>query len=279
MDRLKLLTVNIWNRQGPWERRRELLRRGIEGLVPDIVALQEVLRLDGDPAPPSQAEDLAAGLGYKTVFAPAWRPGDGPLAMGNAILTKWPIVEHAHWALPTADRQQGRSLGFALVDAPCGKVPVFTTHLTWQLHACDERITQVRFIDDKVREIVARLEDPFPPVLLGDFNAEPESDEIRFLRGFTSLGGRGTYWADCWAVAGDGGPGYTYHRANPYALRVREPSRRIDYVFSRGPDRALRAEPLAARLVFDAPVDGVWPSDHYGVYAEIQAAPVTLEPL
>ncbi len=279
MDRLKLLTINIWNRQGPWDARRELLRRGIEGLGADLVGLQEVLRLDGDPAPPSQADELARDLGYTTTFAPAFRPGDGPLAMGNSILSRWPILETASWPLPVPAKEQGRSLGYALIDAPCGKIPTFVTHLSWQLYATDQRIAQVRFIDDTTREIAKRHEGAFPAVLLGDFNAEPESDEIRFLRGQTSLGGRGTYWADCWGVAGDGGPGYTYHRGNTYALRVREPSRRLDYIFVRGPDRALRAEPLEARVVLDRAVDGVFPSDHYGVYAEIQAAPVTLEPL
>jgi endonuclease/exonuclease/phosphatase family metal-dependent hydrolase len=65
--------------------------------------------------------------------------------------------------------------------------------------------------------------------------------------------------------------GFTYARTNPYALRSREPSRRIDYVYVRGPGRHLCGEPLAARLCFDAPTEGVWPSDHYGVVAEIHA--------
>ena len=44
---------------------------------------------------------------------------------------------------------------------------------------------------------------------------------------------------------------------------------RIDYVFVRGPDRKLRGEPLASRVVFDRATRGVFPSDHFGVYAEI----------
>jgi endonuclease/exonuclease/phosphatase family metal-dependent hydrolase len=90
------------------------------------------------------------------------------------------------------------------------------------------------------------------------------------------------YFADAWmtrtiasaggAAAAGGDPGFTYDRNNAYALRSREPSRRIDYVFVRGPDRHLRGEPLSARLAFVEPRDGVWPSDHYGVVAEIYAA-------
>jgi hypothetical protein len=40
----------------------------------------------------------------------------------------------------------------------------------------------------------------------------------------------------------------------------------------RGPDRHLRGEPISSRLVLDQQVDGVWPSDHFGVCAEIYAA-------
>jgi len=81
------------------------------------------------------------------------------------------------------------------------------------------------------------------------------------------------YFADCWTAAGAAGPGYTYDRSNPYALRSHEPSNRIDYVFVRGPDAHLRGEPVAAELALDRPSDGVWPSDHFAVVADIHAAP------
>jgi endonuclease/exonuclease/phosphatase family metal-dependent hydrolase len=119
----------------------------------------------------------------------------------------------------------------------------------------------------------------FPPIIMGDFNAEPDSDEIRYLRGYHARLGRSVYFADCWGAAGDGTPGYTYARANHYALRSHEPNRRLDYVFTRGPDRQLRGEPLSARVCFTGVEAGVWPSDHYGVLAEISAAPRKLEPL
>src|SRR5262245_9575837 len=192
----------------------------------------------------------------------------GGVSLGNALLSRWRMLERAHWPLPVADGQTGRCLGYALLDAPCGRVPVFVTHLSWQFHVSDERCRQVRFIDDKVREIVGR--GSFPVLLLGDFNAQPESDEIRFLRGLTPLGGRSTYWSDCFALAGEGA-GATFDRRNAYAATLREPPRRIDYVFVRGPDREGRGEPLAARVVLDRPSGGVWPTDHFGVYAEIAA--------
>ena len=157
---------------------------------------------------------------------------------------------------------------FARVDAPHGPIPVFVTHLTVQFHLCHTRRQQVVALADHVARL-APVGQP-PPVLLGDFNAAPDSDEIRFLRGLTSLDGRSVYFADCWAAAA-AGPGYTYDRKNPYALRSHEPSNRIDYIFVRGPDAHLRGEPIAARLALDEPVGGVWPSDHFAVVADIHA--------
>jgi endonuclease/exonuclease/phosphatase family metal-dependent hydrolase len=274
MQRLSVLTINIWNRQGPWDKRLPLLRRGIAELSPDLVGLQEVLELDGEP---NQAHTIADGLDYHIAYGQAYHVGGaGPLHMGNALLSRWPIVEHARLVLPSPEGDQGRSLLYALVSAPCGTVPVFVTHLSWQFHVADVRARQVRSVDDHVRELSKK--GTFPALLMGDMNAEPDSDEMRFLRGLTPLSGRGTYYADCWAYCNQG-PGYTFARENPFALRTREPSRRIDYIFARGPDRTLRAEPLVCRVALDQPEAGVFPSDHFGVYAELQAAPVSLPPL
>ena len=111
----------------------------------------------------------------------------------------------------------------------------------------------------------------FPAVLVGDFNAEPEADEIRFLRGLTSLGGsKRVFFQDAFALAGDGSPGFTFARRNPFAAPLREPDRRIDYVFVHGRDERLRGEPLTAAVCFDAPVDGTYPSDHFGVVTDLR---------
>ena len=271
MDVLRVVTVNIWNRQGPWAERLPLLRAGLEALAPDIVGMQEVMAFGGA----TQAHEIAAELGWNVHFAPAWTIGGG-LTWGNAIVSRWPFAATEVLPIPAPPELDSRSVAHALIDAPCGKVPVFCTHLTYQLHRSDARCAQVRALADHVLERCPP--ESFPPILLGDFNADPDSDEMRFLRGLTPLGGRSVYFADAWAATRPLEPGWTYDRKNPYALRSREPSRRIDYIYVRGPDRALRGEPLDARLVLDAPVGAVWPTDHFGLLAEIQAAPRPHDP-
>jgi endonuclease/exonuclease/phosphatase family metal-dependent hydrolase len=265
-DIWRYVTLNIWNRQGPWPERLPLIRDALVALEPDVVGLQEVL---GFPGMPSQAHEIAEGTGWHVHFAPAWEIGGG-LTFGNALLSRHPLRDEATLALPTPDGLETRSVAFARVDGPHGPVPVFVTHLTYQQHLGHVRCGQVRALTDHVAAL-AGIEGP-PPVLLGDFNADPDSDEIRFLRGLTPLGGTSVYFADCWLATGRTDPGYTYDRKNPYALRSREPARRIDYIFVRGPDRHLRGEPLSARLACDEPTAGVWPSDHFAVVAEIWAA-------
>ena len=138
-ERLRVLTLNIWNRQGPWEARLLAIRRGIERLSPDVVALQEVLHLDG--APTDQAEDIAAGLGYHAVFGAAWDIGGG-LLFGNAVLSRFPIAAHETFLLPSGGEEQ-RALLYATVEAPFGRVPLFVTHLNWKLHQGAIRQKQV----------------------------------------------------------------------------------------------------------------------------------------
>jgi endonuclease/exonuclease/phosphatase family metal-dependent hydrolase len=107
-------------------------------------------------------------------------------------------------------------------------------------------------------------------VVAGDFNAEPDSSAIRYLTGLHALDGRSTFWQDAWRLTGGGGAGLTWSNANPHAVLDQEPDRRIDYIFSgfHGPMGGGR--PLECHVVGDQPVDGVWPSDHFGVFAVLQ---------
>jgi hypothetical protein len=65
--------------------------------------------------------------------------------------------------------------------------------------------------------------------------------------------------------------GATFSKRNAFAEPLREPERRIDYILVRGPDEAQRGEPADARVCFDQPHHGVYPSDHFGVIATITA--------
>jgi endonuclease/exonuclease/phosphatase family metal-dependent hydrolase len=261
-------TLNIWNRFGPWEQRLIAIREGVRALAPDLLGMQEVLRLDpGEGDGLDQAAVVAEGFGYHIAYGRAhdqrW--------YGNAVLSRWPILRSQVFELPRSGADERRVLLLAEVDSPHGRIPFFVTHLNWRFGDGHVREAQVREIARCVESLVTP--DAFPPILVGDFNAEPEADEIRFLRGLTSLGGeKRVYFQDAFAAAGDGSPGSTFSRGNPFAAPLREPDRRIDYVFVHGRDERFRGEPLEARVCFDEPVHGTHPSDHFGVVASLRVA-------
>jgi endonuclease/exonuclease/phosphatase family metal-dependent hydrolase len=111
-----------------------------------------------------------------------------------------------------------------------------------------------------------------PQVVMGDFNARPESDEIRWLKGLCNLDGRRVHYQDAWDRIHPGERGWTWAAANPYTapLRFLEPDRRIDYIFVTTMRKDGRGTIHDCRLVFDEPEDGVFASDHFGLCAEVQ---------
>ena len=262
MDRIRVATLNIWNRMGPWEERLVAIRKELERVQPDVIGLQEVLVLPEHAL--DQAKAIAEGFGYHVAFGRS--PDAGPYTMGNAVLSKWPIARTFAFGLPGTDEH--RCLVCAEIDSPVGKIPFFSTHLNWRFEESAVRQLQVQTIGSFVAANAPA--DAYPAILVGDFNAEADSDEIRFLRGLGSLGGRSVHFHDAFGHAGKG-PGITFSLKNPYAALLREPDRRIDFIWVRGGDERFRGEPLSARVAFDVPEGNAFPSDHFGVVAELRA--------
>jgi endonuclease/exonuclease/phosphatase family metal-dependent hydrolase len=283
LDKLSVSTLNIWNKAGPWSERLPLIRQQLQQLSPDVLGLQEVLRFIPDesepptPAPNNcQATEIAAGLGYNVAYGVA-ADYSGGLKFGNALLTRYKILDSRTFRLPGADSGETRSLLYAVLETPWGRLPVFVTHLNWKLHHAIVRVKQAVYIAERILVLAPVESDFLPPILMGDLNAAPTSDEIRFLRGEHVHDNRSVYFADVWEYADPPSPGHTYARTNAYALENGEPSRRIDYIFVRGPDKQMRGEPSNVRLAFTETAAGstgtVWPSDHYGVACDISMSP------
>jgi endonuclease/exonuclease/phosphatase family metal-dependent hydrolase len=263
-DRLRFLTLNLWGAEAPLDRRMAVVERGLARLQPDVVGLQEVRQVPGQL--PNQAETLARAAGYHHVWEPttAFRGGHE----GLAILSRAPILEHASLELPHASPDERRILLSARIETPAGGVWVHTTHLNYRLHHGLQRQDQVLAIDGVVSARAGEL----PQILMGDFNARPESDEIRWLRGLVTVEGRRVHYQDAWERIHPGERGWTWASANPHtaALRFLDPDRRIDYIFVTTMRKDGRGTIHDCRVVFDQPEDGVFASDHFGLLAEVQ---------
>ena len=265
---VSVLTLNIWNEDGPWKERAPGIREWIERLDPDLIGFQEVLLGPGL----DQLSELLDGLGYQTDYEaaiPFWK--DASLGFGNAVASRWPIAEREVARLPDGGDGEQRVALSVTLEAPFGPISLTSTHLNFKLHHGAIRERQVIALGELV--LRRRPRGGFPPILVGDMNAEPASSEIRYLSGLQTLDDRSVYLRDAWTHAGDGGPGITWSNRNPYARPWLEPERRIDYVFVGPPLIDGRGHLESCRVVCDDERHGIWPSDHFGVLAELRSEP------
>jgi endonuclease/exonuclease/phosphatase family metal-dependent hydrolase len=147
---------------------------------------------------------------------------------------------------------------------------VFVTHLTWRPDDSGKRQRQLREVLEFIRD---RHRAFLPPILLGDLNAEPSSDELRMLTGRRAVPVPPLVFLDVWEQAGSGTAGHTWDRSNSYLTNEPWPSRRVDYILTGLPTaKPVNAwfVPLRCWLDGTTPIDDVQPSDHYAVVAELR---------
>ena len=280
---MKVVTLNLWGIEPPVDRRLALAARQLRALAPDVVCLQEVRPLDG-VAGRTTADVLAGELGMHAHYeqAVAWQAGEGGMPHagqeGLAMLSRAPLLEARVLPLPVARPADVRILLSGRVATDGGPIWVHTTHLHYRLDDGVAREQQVLAIDEAIRAL-GREKTDSPQVLCGDFNATPDSDEMRFLRGLTTLGGRRTHFQDAWLRLhrepgpGDGpAQGITWSSENELTrpLRSLDIDRRIDYVLVTSRKKDGRGTIHECRVAMTDREQGICASDHYGVLADIQ---------
>lgn len=246
----------------------KLIRSWVERLDPDLIGFQEVLSVAGS----DQATEILDGLGYHVEFARArafWE--DETLDYGNVVAGRWPLMAPEVLQLPHLADRPTRNAISVLVDAPFGTIPFTCTHFEHPPSVSGLREQQAIAICELVER--RRGEGTFTPILVGDFNAEPDSSEIRYMTGKQSLCERSVYHVDAWRVAGDGGPGTTFGDRDPMSRAI-VGERRIDYVFTGYPSAAGVGVVQTCAIACNEDEQGIFPSDHYGVYAELSTEPI-----
>ncbi len=141
----------------------------------DIVGLNEVHEMGSIFN--NQPEQIAMEAGYDYhYFAQAILDKDSPY--GNAVLSKYPIIEAETIAIPAGSleenpRCEARSIAKAIIDLNGQKVMVLVAHFGL---ADSEKKTVVNV----VKKLVADAE--YPCVLMGDLNMEPHETLIQKLK-------------------------------------------------------------------------------------------------
>jgi endonuclease/exonuclease/phosphatase family metal-dependent hydrolase len=265
---LRVATLNVWCRHGDWPARRQALARGFDELGPDLIALQETI-VDGE------GDQVREILG--DAYHVAHQRERDTKGMGVSIASRWPIERvqelDLHVTALTAEFPCATLAAEIEVPAPFGPV-LFVNHFpSWQLQLEHEReeqaVTAARFVEPTAIDREAHV------ILAGDLDAEPAAASIRFWTGRQSLDGTSVCYRDAWEARHPGEDGHTYGvPENPLRVDWDWPFRRIDYILVRcglhgGPSLPIRS---CARI-FDAPRDGVWASDHFGVTADLFPPP------
>lgn len=268
---MRLATWNLWWKFGPWEERQEPIATELSSIDADVICLQEVWA--------DERADQAEVLGDSTQrFVARTVNSDGdPHPFGNAILSRWPILEHRTLILPGADGQPShRSALFCRVGVPDAVAPwwIVSTHLEWRYTASALRQQQLQTIVAECDRLRSQTAESIV-VIAGDFNAVGDSDEIRRLTGLsTPYADASTIFTDAWAAVSDD-PGHTWSRANPHSANAQWPRRRLDAVFVSWPRPKPTGNPLSAELfgTMARPTGAggaeIVPSDHYGVVVEL----------
>ena len=237
---LRLVCFNIWHNQGDWAARLPLLVEAIRAAGPDVIALQEVLE-DAAVGLPNQARTIADALGGYEMHFVSTDPADAPRRYGNAILSRLPVIAHDSTRLEPLDDY--RTAIRARVSLDDRAIDVVNTHLAWKPEQAPVRAQQIA-------DLMAWLpQDGTPLVVMGDFNAVQEDAGLNALTGprFVSALPRGAAQT-------------TLNPARGHAPRV------IDHIFA----EAAHFEPADASVLGATPVDGEYPSDHFGVAATLR---------
>lgn len=159
---------------------------------------------------------IADSLQYNYLYYPATINHNSQNLFGNAILSKWPLVDEKKWVLPHPNpHNDSRRIAIAatiVIDQK--KIRVYNIHSETMVLKGAKRLQQHEYIADKIRQL-----DSVDHIILGgDFNTFHKRDLRRSVALFKSIG---LQWAN---------PNV------PYTARALKGiiKKRFDHIFTKG---------------------------------------------
>lgn len=244
----RIAFLNMEQDHKRWERRRHLIADQLTDLAPDLFAMNEIsVPAQSGRWVQAQASDR---LGHRYALVQQTKTNLGAEIEGEGLLTRFPILETAnldyrtldHVALAARLEVEGRTLD------------VYVTHLYRSRGDESLRVFQVT----RLLEWIDSRGDADAQIVCGDFNAAPDKPAARLM-------------AETFAATQRAPTAFTpladEHGAvsHPYWDRF---DRSIDYVWLRGP-----LSVAGGGVCFDTPAaddETLWPSDHAGVWADLE---------
>ena len=269
---MRVATYNVWNHEFAWGSRLDAIAAELLAIDADVVALQEA------PVEAGAGERLedylrrANGYPHGVHCAYPPEPDEDERPEGLALLSRLPVLSvrtsweggratENSWALRAALEWGTSSLG------------VTSVHLDYRTARSRDRAI-VTIVDDLIEALPSDYE-----ILCGDFNDHPDSAVGNYLEGRSELESSRTAWRDL-AVEGHAKAGELapttigFRRGNP-RLQVFPPEglyARFDCIYLRKGAASDDLTVERAGLLGTKPrtSEGVTPSDHYGVYADLE---------
>ena len=171
-DEMTIVSYNIKHGQNMQkELRLEDTAKLLKSLKADVIALQEVDHETTRSAKVDQTEFLGKSLGMHYVFGKAMDLQGG--GYGQAILSKYPILESKVHRLP-GDGEPRIALEVVVEPVKGKNVSFVSVHLDYRSE--EKRQPQIKFLLEALQTV------KHPVVLLGDFNAKPESDSMPLFK-------------------------------------------------------------------------------------------------
>ena len=232
---LRVLSYNIHHGEGvDGQLDLERIAEVIAAVDPDLVALQEVDRNVERTGQVDQPAELARLTKMNVIFGENISLQGGQY--GNAILSRFPILDHQNQALPNLDDGEQRGVLEAEVQLPGNhsRLLFMATHLD---HRRDdkERIASARATNERIEDRPDTV-----ALLAGDLNDVPGSRTLVEL---------GNHWIRA-------------NEAISPTTPVDEPTRQIDYILLRPADRW--------RVIQTRVLDEAIASDHRAIFAVLQ---------
>jgi endonuclease/exonuclease/phosphatase family metal-dependent hydrolase len=249
--RFRVATLNLEQDHKRWDARRHLIDEEIANLRPDILALNEVsVPLQSARGLRKSAAELT-GVHYNLVQQT--RANSLAKIEGEALLTRFPVLETGNLDYQTRDMVAlvARILSNGL------PLDVYVTHLYMSRGDDSLRLFQVQqllaWIDTR-DDVAARI-------VCGDFNASLDMPSAALM----ATRFRPTQTAPTAFTPLASHDGSVSH---PYWPRM---DRCIDYIWTSGAIEIVASGVCFNRASPDDP--SLWPSDHAGVWADLEVAP------
>lgn len=246
-----IATLNTWKNDGKYRERVNLCKQESKILNPDILLIQEDFSTEDGEVHTARAIATAMGKKYYTCKARikerVFEGKDVLSSAGLAIISDLVCLQELEIALPTNDLDGGRNAQVVRFKINNHELVVVNLHLTHLRGATALRLAQ---IDEILNQDEVALADDV--ILVGDFNAPYESEEVQYL---VNLG-----FHDCFSTCLET-PGGTSPLKNNQRVR-------IDFILLKSKN-IICGNPAIVYDAYDSTAD-TYPSDHLGVSTHLE---------